>query len=220
MTLGSADDAEASRVDGVQDSAVLAAPVEPRHRGVGEHWHLRRRIERQLHDGPALRISALTLQLGLLSQKLPGESNLQHDIDDLQDELHLVLQELRALSDQIYPPLLYEAGLAPSLTELANRARIPVRVDARDDRFDPAVEAVAYFVVAGLLDSFEDLSTQVEVRAERKERDLTLDITVEQATLDTHRGAAALEQIRRLGAVVEILPAATGGTIRVRVPCG
>ena len=50
-----------------------------------------------MHDGPALRLSALTLQLGLLKEKLQvGTANLQRDIDDLQRELHTVLQELRA----------------------------------------------------------------------------------------------------------------------------
>ena len=162
MILESAPGADEAPSVGQSEHSVPVQPTTDGRRrppvpGEAEHWQLRRRIERQLHDGPALRIAALTLHLGLLSQKLPGESQLQHDIDDLQHQLHLVLQDLRDIADQIYPPLLYEAGLAATLRELAARARVPVQVDVPKDRFDPSVEAVAYFVVAELLDTWENI---------------------------------------------------------------
>src|SRR3954454_21962138 len=118
-----------------------------------EHWNRRRDLERQLHDGPALRIAAMTLHLGLLAEKLrDGAGDPQRDIEDLQGQLHTVLQELRTIADQIYPPLLQEAGLGPALRKLARRAPVPVRVDAVDDRFDAAVEGVVYFAVLEVLD--------------------------------------------------------------------
>src|SRR3954454_13163811 len=86
-----------------------------------EHWTRRRDLERQLHDGPALRIAALTLHLGLLAQKVgAGRGDLQEDIEDLQERLQAVLHELRAIGDQIYPPLLQQAGLGPAVRELAD----------------------------------------------------------------------------------------------------
>ena len=155
------------------------------------HWSCRRRLERQLHDGAALRISALTLQLGLLGGKLPAGTDLQRDIDELQDQLHVVLQELRAVSDQIYPPLLYEAGLRAALGELAARSGPEVHVDAPDERFDAAVEGVAYFTVREVLEGLEAGGPPVRVRLRRDGQGLSVDVA----------GAAA-------------------GAIRVSIPCG
>src|SRR5688572_20909599 len=86
----------------------LPAPArDARLRAEREQWQRRRRLERQLHDGAALRISALSLQLGLFRHRVPeGEPDLHASIDGLQDELHAVLQELRDVAGKIYPPLL------------------------------------------------------------------------------------------------------------------
>jgi hypothetical protein len=191
---------------------------------VAGDWPARRRIERRLHDGPALRISALALRLGLLSQKLPGGSDLNHELDDLRHQLHLVLEELRDVSDQIYPPLLYEAGLAPTLQELASRTPVPVTVLAPDGRFAPAAEALGYFVVAELLRTLEDFgrtgSATVQVAPGRPDRDPTLDVTLELAPDDRPVAAAALDRIARLGAAGQHVTGPSTETIIVRIPCG
>jgi hypothetical protein len=111
-------------------------------------WLRRRELERQLHDGAALRISALTLRLGLLRHAMAaGEHDLRVTVEDLQDELHVVLQELRDVAGRLYPPLLDEAGLGPALREAAGKAAVPVRVEAPDERFGAAVEGAAYFAL-------------------------------------------------------------------------
>jgi Histidine kinase len=61
-----------------------------------DRWRRRRLLQRQLHDGAALRISALTLRLGLLEHRAaPNGQAVQDSIGELQDELHTVLEELR-----------------------------------------------------------------------------------------------------------------------------
>jgi signal transduction histidine kinase len=189
-----------------------------RRRRVDEHWNRRRDLERQLHDGPALRIAALTLHLGLLAQKVrDGTGDLQHDIDDLQGQLHIVLQELRAIADQIYPPLLQEAGLGPALRELASSVQTPVRVDAVDGRFDPAVEGVAYFAVREVL---EYATRTVDVTVRRDGDGLALDL----ANVNTGQAVAVRDRIQWLGGAVEIVGGSLMGigmvgTIKVRIPC-
>jgi signal transduction histidine kinase len=188
--------------------------VEARRR-VDEHWSRRRDLERQLHDGPALRIAALTLRLGLLAQKARGGAgDLQHDIEDLQDQLHIVSQELRAIADQIYPPLLLQAGLGPAVRELASSVQVPVRVDAVDGRFDPAVEGVAYFAVVAVLESLRPVTRTVDVTVRRYDDGLALDL----ANVDTGPGTAVRNRIQWLGESVEI-DGSVPGTIKVRIPC-
>src|SRR5690349_14531912 len=114
-------------------------PAEGRHVAqtratVARQWRDRRALERRLHDGAALRISALTLRLGLLRHaRARGDTAFDAAVEELQDELHLVLQELRDVEGRLYPPLLDEAGLGPALREAAARCPVPVHVDALGD---------------------------------------------------------------------------------------
>jgi signal transduction histidine kinase len=192
-----------------------------RRRRVDEHWNRRRDLERQLHDGPARRIAALTLHLGLLGQKVrDGTGDLQHDIEDLQGQLHTVLQELRAIADQIYPPLLQEAGLGPALRELASSVQVPVRVAAVDGRFEPAVEGVAYFVVLEVLENLRPATRTVDVTVRRDADGLALEL----ANVNTGQGVAVRDRIQWLGGAVEIVGGSLMGigvigTIKVRIPC-
>jgi hypothetical protein len=226
MVLESADDVGGPRRTH-REGPHAGPPGDSPRRGtsdVVDNWLARRRIERQLHDGPALRISALTLRLGLLSQELPAGSGAHRELDDLRHQLHLVLQELRVISDQIYPPLLYEAGLAPTLDELASRTPVPVRVVTPDDRLAPDAEALGYFVVVELLDTLEEFgraeAAAIEVASGRPGGDPTLDITLKLTALGHPCVAAVLERIARLGAVGERVTGPTTETIIVRIPCG
>jgi signal transduction histidine kinase len=125
-------------------------PASARDRAWAREWLRRMRLERQLHDGASLRVSALSLRLGLLRQE-GSEAEFRRAVADLQDELHAVLDELRDVAGQIYPTLLDQAGLGPALCELADRAGLPVTVRAGEDRFGTAAEGAGYFAVADVL---------------------------------------------------------------------
>jgi hypothetical protein len=183
-------------------------------RRADEHWSRRRDLERQLHDGPALRIAALTLRLGLLAQKARYDAgDLPHDIEELQEQLHLILQELRAVADRIYPPLLQEAGLGPALRELASTA--PMRVDADGGRFDPAVEGVVYFAVLGVLAGLQPATRTVDVVIRRDADGLALDL----GNVDTGHIVAVRDRVQWVGGAAEIGGGDLIGTIKVRIPC-
>ncbi|MEU4245051.1 histidine kinase [Actinoplanes sp. NPDC026619] len=182
-------------------------------RRADEHWSRRRDLERQLHDGPALRIAALALRLGLLAQKARHDiGGLPHDIEELQNQLHLIQQELRAVADRIYPPLLHEAGLGPALCELASSASL--RVDAGGGRFDPAVEGVAYFAILGVLAAPPPATRTVDVVIRRDPDGLALVL----GNVDTGQIGSVRDRVQWVGGVAE-----TGGgligTITVRIPC-
>ena len=112
----------------------------------------RRDLERRLHDGAALRISALTLRLGLLRHRRPDD---EHDfrvaVEELQDELHLVLQELRDIAGGSTRRCSTRPGSVPRCGRPPARGAVPVRIDAPDERFGPDVEGAAYFAVLGCL---------------------------------------------------------------------
>ena len=178
-------------------------------------WAARRDLERRLHDGAALRVSALTLRLGLLSHLHPDEAqDLRAAVEGLQDELHLVLQELRDIAGRLYPPLLDEAGLGPALREAAGRCAVPVRIDAPDERFGPDVEGAVYFAVLGCLP--DGTATPVEVVI-RREADV---LRVLVSGVDACHAGTVHDGVRLLGGTVAVGESPAGDAlITVRIPC-
>ncbi|HEY5400600.1 MAG TPA: histidine kinase [Trebonia sp.] len=113
----------------------------------------RRRIERDLHDGAQQRLVALAMELGRAKAKF---GNDPEGARELVDRAHLeakaALTELRNLVRGVHPPILTERGLDPALSGLAALCPIPVDVHVEVPvRPKPAVEAVAYFMVAEAL---------------------------------------------------------------------
>jgi signal transduction histidine kinase len=197
----------------VDDEARLRA-------GARRQWSGRRALERQLHDGAALRISALALRLGLLRHTVPGAGpEFRTAVEDLQDELHLVLQELRDVAGLLYPPLLDEAGLGPALREVADRMETPVRIDAPDDRFGPAAEGAAYFAVAECLEAVHlappPASSGVDVVVRREGAVLTVDVV----GVELRHADGMLDVVRRLGGTIDVAGGPDAGTITARIPC-
>jgi signal transduction histidine kinase len=139
-------------------------------------WARRKSLEQQLHDGPALRLSALALRLAVCRHRAAHDEQVHECLSGVQDELHEVLEELRALAGQIYPPVLATAGLAAALEALAERNGIPVALRVPAQRFDAAVEAAAYFEVADRLAKLPDGTAAANVTIQRSGPDLVVAI--------------------------------------------
>jgi signal transduction histidine kinase len=181
-----------------------------------QHWLRRRDLERQLHDGAALRISAISLRLALVRRgRVADDEEFQSSVDALQDELHEVLQELRDIARRLYPPLLDQAGLGPALEEAGARLGRTVRVVSPEDRFGPAAEGAAYFTLLEALTTEPGRTPDarpVDV-AVRRDGDV-LELLV--AGLDPCHAASVHDGVRHLGGT-----AGTHGSdeITVRIPC-
>jgi signal transduction histidine kinase len=113
----------------------------------------RRRIERDLHDGAQQRLVALAMELGRAKAKFGNDpEGARVLLDQAHIEAKAALIELRNLVRGVHPPILTERGLDPALSGLAALCPIPVDVHVEVPvRPKPAVEAVAYFMVAEAL---------------------------------------------------------------------
>lgn len=116
-------------------------------------WQRRRDLERRLNDEAAVRLAALSLELGLLAVDLrdPAAANR---VMRLQDDVRVVLEELRDIGSELYPPVLVSAGVGPALRAYAERRGLAVTVSAPADRYPAPVEAALYFAVVDALDPF------------------------------------------------------------------
>ncbi len=127
--------------------AQLAELRASRARIVGAADAERRRLERDLHDGAQQRLLALGLALQLLRD---GGAD-REVLDQAEVELQTALRELRELARGLHPTILSEQGLGAAVRSIADRAPVPVRVEADDERYPASVETTVYFVVAEAL---------------------------------------------------------------------
>ena len=131
---------------------------ERRARAVDESASRLRRIERDLHDGAQVRLTALAMTLGEIKENL--EAAAVGTQDDGRTRLLVgaahrnakeTLAELRDLARGIHPPVL-DRGLDAALASLAETSATPagLRVSI-GDRPSLAIEAIASFCAAELL---------------------------------------------------------------------
>ncbi|MGD0701558.1 MAG: sensor domain-containing protein [Trebonia sp.] len=126
----------------------------------------RRRIERDLHDGAQQRLVALAMELGRAKAKFGDDpAGARELVDQAHAQAKEALTELRNLVRGVHPPVLTDRGLDAALSGLAAICPIPVemQVDVAV-RPKPAVEAVAYFVVAEALTNVAKHSRASQVR--------------------------------------------------------
>lgn len=113
-----------------------------------------RRLERDIHDGPQQQLVRLAMELGRAQHHFDRDPELvRAALADAVLQTQEALDELRALSRGIAPPILADRGLREALSALAARCVVPAELDAGPigRRLDVAVETAAYFVVAEAL---------------------------------------------------------------------
>jgi signal transduction histidine kinase len=142
LTSRAATQAELGRLSEGRDAAVAAEAV------------ALRRLERDIHDGPQQRLVRLGMDLSRAQRQLERDPEAARaTLGEAAGMAREALEELRALSRGIAPPVLADRGLAAALAALAARSPVPVElaVDLPTERLAPAVENTAYFVVSEAL---------------------------------------------------------------------
>ncbi|MGY3064612.1 signal transduction histidine kinase [Streptomyces sp. TE3672] len=113
-----------------------------------------RRLERDIHDGPQQHLVRLAMELGRAQRHFDSKPETAREaLADAIVQAQETLEELRALSRGIAPPILADRGLRAALSALAARCVVPTDLDLGplSRRPEPAVETAAYFVVAEAL---------------------------------------------------------------------
>ncbi|SDE87328.1 Histidine kinase [Blastococcus fimeti] len=142
LTSRAAAQAEIGRLSEGREAAVAAEAV------------ALRRLERDIHDGPQQRLVRLAMDLSRAQRQLDSDpASARATLGEATDLARETLEELRALSRGIAPPVLADRGLAAALAALAARSPVPVdlAVDLPTERLAPVTENTAYFVVSEAL---------------------------------------------------------------------
>jgi signal transduction histidine kinase len=213
----------------VELQAQLTETLESRTRLVEVADLERKKIERDLHDGAQQRLVSLMLTLDRARQDLetgkPDEAS--SSVEHAAKEAQSALDELRELASGIRPAILSDAGLAPALRALVERASAPIELECDlDRRCSDAVEAAAYFAVSEAVANVgkHAQATKVTVKVHRVGSSLTIEVS------DNGQGGASLsggtglrglsDRMAALGGTVTLQSSAgRGTTLTFRLPC-
>ena len=185
---------------------------------------MRRRIERDLHDGVQQHLVTLALMLRGIRDRSPAD--VRADVDEVCDELAGTLEELRDLSRGLHPAILVEGGLGPALRALARRSPLPVRVQVRaDGRLPGSCEATAYYVAAEAFTNAAKhaAASAVDILIERVDGALTVQVRDDGVGgADTARGSGLVglrDRVEAVGGTMTLdSPARAGTVLTVRLP--
>jgi signal transduction histidine kinase len=127
---------------------------------------VRRRFERNLHDGAQQRLVSLGLQLRVAEVGVPPElPALAKQISDAVAGLTGISDDLQEISRGMHPAILSKGGLGPAIKTLARRSAVPVElVLAVDQRLPEYAEVAAYYVISEALTNVAKHAHASEVR--------------------------------------------------------
>ena len=121
--IGDFADLVATAISNAETRAELTAS---RARIVTAGDQVRRRFERDLHDGAQQRIVSLGLELRAVEASIPAEhQQLRDQLSNVVDGLVGVSTELQEISRGIHPAILSKGGLGPAIKTLARRSASP-----------------------------------------------------------------------------------------------
>jgi signal transduction histidine kinase len=206
LTSRAATQAEMERLSEGRDAAVAAEAV------------ALRRLERDIHDGPQQRLVRLQMDLSRAQRQLERDPDAAAaTLGEAAGLARETLEELRALSRGIAPPVLADRGLAAALAAIAARSPVPVElaVDLPDGRLAPVTENTAYFVVSEALANIAKHSGATTCRVEVTRVADRLRVTVE----DDGAGGAVLAPGHGLAGLADRL-FAVDGVLTVDSPRG
>jgi signal transduction histidine kinase len=174
----------------------------------------RRRVVRDLHDGAQQQLVHTILTLKLAQRGLQDGDAAKELLREALEEAERAHAELRELAHGLLPSALTRGGLEAGIEALVSRARVPVDVEVPTERFPPAIEASAYFVVAEALTNIVKHSgaERAEVRVRVDDGVLHVEVRDDGAGGARPDGSGLLGLQDRLTAL--------GGGLRVESPPG
>ena len=176
-----------------------------RRRIVAAGDEMRRRIERNLHDGVQQRLVTLSLKLGGVRDRVPD-----------------------SLPANIQDPMLLEAWLGSALRGLARRSALPVRLHVHvDGRLPAESEATAYYVVSeAFTNAVKHASASaVDIGVEAAEGTLTVQVSddgVGGADASCGSGLTGIrDRVEAVGGTLAVhSPPGSGTVLTARLPPG
>ncbi|WP_242344513.1 GAF domain-containing sensor histidine kinase [Anaeromyxobacter terrae] len=191
----------------------------------------RRRIARELHDGVAQQVFAMSLEVARARGRVQDPEVLR-SLEECEALCRTVLQDLRTVSHVLHPPMLDVTGLVPALDWFIRgfAARSGIDVVFRSEgveRLAPETELALFRVVQESLANVQrhSGSPSAQVSLSQGEGEVVLVIRDQGRGIQLGPGSLVgvgvggmRERIRQLGGTLRIVGGADGTEIRATVP--
>lgn len=196
----------------------------------------RRRIARDLHDGPAQAITNVSMRLDIIRRLLQTQPALAADeVDRLQQKVRVLVSEVRRLIYDLRPVAIDEVGVLQATLQLCERNQhdwnLPIEVSVQDDvslDIAPARQVAIYRLIQELLNNVHKHAeaTKVSITFTQAQSDLIITVTDDgkgfhpNAIPDGHFGLAGMkERIQYLQGrfLIESSPG-SGARFEMRLP--
>jgi signal transduction histidine kinase len=216
----------ATAIANTESRAALAAS---RARVVTAADEMRRRIERDLHDGTQQQLVSLMLDLRAVQAAIPAElAELGGELSHITGRLAGVFDQVREISHGIHPAILSDSGLQPALKALGRRSAVPVQLDLRaQGRLPQQVEVAAYYAVSEALANAAKHAQAAMVQVELDTAGAMLRLAIRDDGIggaDPARGSGLVglsDRIEALGGTLHVSsPAGNGTTLLIEIPAG
>jgi signal transduction histidine kinase len=193
-----------------------AEPVATCARIVAAADEVRRRIERDLHDGLQQRLVSLVLRARLAEASVPPDlRELKRELARIAEGLSEAMENLREISHGIHPAVLSERGLGAAVEALARRSLVPVKLYIQvEGRLPHPVEVSAYYIVCEALTNVAKHAEASAVKVSVERLGDTLDLSIQ----DNGVGGACASGAGLTGLMDRV--AALAGTMRLVSPPG
>jgi signal transduction histidine kinase len=187
---------------------------------------VRRRIERDLHDGLQQRLVSLGLRARLAEASVPPDHReLKCELARIAEGLAEAMENLREISHGIHPAVLSERGLGAAVKALARRSLVPVKLNVRvEGRLPDPVEVSAYYIVCETLTNVAKhaKASFVEVSLERLGD--YLDLSIQDNGVGGANGSGAgltglMDRVAALAGTMQLVsPPGRGTRLHIKLP--
>lgn len=193
----------------------------------------RRRIERDIHDGVQQEIVAVLTKLSLARNQVGrGARPADEVLTELQDDVRMLLTDLRELARGIHPPVLSDRGLVAAIRARTDRLPVSVVLHAPPElagrRFGADVEGASYFVVCEALTNVvkHARAATIDIELSAPDGHLCVEVRDDGAGFDRGdgqgRGVLGMrDRVEALGGRLEVSSTRGNGTrVRAALPIG
>jgi signal transduction histidine kinase len=138
----------------LQNASLYRALREERDKIVGKEEEARRKLARELHDGPTQDVAAIAMRLNfarLLVERSPDRARAE--LERLEDLAHRTVREIRSMLFTLRPVILETEGLVAALAQYAENIQenddLPVQIEAAgyETDLDLEVQGVVFAIL-------------------------------------------------------------------------
>jgi signal transduction histidine kinase len=157
----------------LQNASLYQSLREERDKIVDKEEQARRKLARDLHDGPTQDIAAIAMRLNFARVLLDRDlGRARSELERLEDMAHRTVKEIRSMLFTLRPVILETEGLVAALNQYADNVRendgLPVIVDAERyrDCLDTEAQGVVFSIVEEAVNNARKhaRATRVQVR--------------------------------------------------------